>query len=112
MKGTDLDGVLLGLEFLRDVKLGRGPKLSGKAVVIGGGNVAIDVAMTARRQGAEEVELVCLESRDQMPAYEWEIQDAVEEGIVLNPSLGTPADRGLRRQGNRPEAPAVCQRVR
>ncbi|MFH1923826.1 MAG: FAD-dependent oxidoreductase, partial [Planctomycetota bacterium] len=88
MKGTDLDGVLEGLDFLRDVKLGRGPKLQGKTVVIGGGNVAVDVAMTARRQGAEQVEIVCLESRDEMPAYEWEIEDAVEEGITINPSWG------------------------
>jgi heterodisulfide reductase subunit A-like polyferredoxin len=88
MKGTDLEGVLLGLDFLRDVKLGRSPKLHGKVVVIGGGNVAIDVAMTARRQGAETVEVVSLERRDQMPAHEWEIQDALEEGITLNPAWG------------------------
>jgi len=88
MKGTDLEGVLLGLDFLRDVKLGQGPKLDGKVVVIGGGNVAIDVAMTARRQGAGEVEVVSLERREEMPAYEWEIADAVEEGIRLNPAWG------------------------
>jgi len=88
MQGTNLDGVLLGLDFLRDVNLGRGQKLAGKVLVIGGGNVAIDVAMTARRQGAEQVEIVCLESRDEMPAHEWEIQDAVDEGIKLNPSWG------------------------
>jgi len=88
MKGTHLDGVLLGLDFLRDVKLGQAPQLSGKVVVIGGGNVAIDVAMTARRQGADTVEIVCLESREEMPAYEWEIEDAVEEGIRLNPAWG------------------------
>ena len=88
MKGTDLDGVLLGLDFLREVKLGRGPKLHGKVVVIGGGNVAIDVAMTARRQGAEQVEIVCLERREEMPAHEWEIQDAVDEAVRLNPGWG------------------------
>jgi heterodisulfide reductase subunit A-like polyferredoxin len=88
MKGTDLDGVLLGLDFLRDVKLGRGPRLGGKVVVIGGGNVAIDVAMTARRQGADQVEIVCLEGREEMPAHEWEIADAVEEGVRLNPAWG------------------------
>jgi len=88
MQGTDLDGVLLGLDFLRDVKLGQGPQLDGKVVVIGGGNVAIDVAMTARRQGADKVEIVCLESREEMPAHEWEIQDAVDEGIAVNPSWG------------------------
>ena len=88
MRGTGLDGVLLGLDFLADVKRGRGPKLHGKVVVIGGGNVAIDVAMTARRQGAQQVEIVCLESREQMPAHEWEILDALEEGITLNPAWG------------------------
>jgi heterodisulfide reductase subunit A-like polyferredoxin len=88
MKGADLEGVLLGLDFLRDVKFGRGVKLHGKTVVIGGGNVAIDVAMTAKRQGADQVEIVCLESREEMPAFEWEIRDALEEGITLNPSWG------------------------
>jgi len=88
MRGTDLEGVVLGLDFLRDVKLGRGPRLSGKVVVIGGGNVAIDAAMTARRQGAAEVELVCLESRQEMPAHEWEIADAEEEGVRINPAWG------------------------
>jgi len=88
MQGASLEGVLLGLDFLRDVKLGRGPRLAGKVVVIGGGNVAIDVAMTARRQGAEQVEVVCLERREEMPAYAWEIQDALEEGIVLSPGWG------------------------
>lgn len=88
MKGTDLGRVLLGLDFLRDVKLGQGQKLDGKVVVIGGGNVAMDVAMTARRQGADSVEITCLESREEMPAHEWEIADAVEEGIELNPSWG------------------------
>jgi len=88
MKGTDQDRVLLGLDFLRDVKLGQDPKLNGKVVVIGGGNVAIDVAMTAKRQGADSVEITCLESREEMPAHEWEILDALEEGITLNPSWG------------------------
>jgi heterodisulfide reductase subunit A-like polyferredoxin len=88
MKGTDLDGVLLGLDFLRDVKLGRDPKLSGKVVVIGGGNVAIDVAMTARRQGADQVEIVCLERREEMPAHAWEIADAADEGVSINPAWG------------------------
>ena len=88
MLGTNLYGVTLGLDFLRDVNLGLDPKLSGKVVVIGGGNVAIDVAMTARRQGAEQIEIVCLESRAEMPAHEWEVQDALDEAITLNPSWG------------------------
>ncbi len=88
MQGTDLDGVLLGLDFLRDVNLGKNPRLGGRVVVIGGGNVAIDVAMTARRQGAEQVEIVCLEKREEMPAYEWEIEDALNEGITINAAWG------------------------
>ncbi len=88
MKGAELDGVLSGLDFLRDVKLGRDPRLSDRVVVIGGGNVAIDVAMTARRQGAEQVELVCLEGRDEMPAHDWEIQDARDEGVTIHTAWG------------------------
>lgn len=88
LAGRDLEGVLLGLDFLRDVKLGRGPRLQGKVVVIGGGNVAIDVAMTARRQGAQHVEIVCLERREEMPAHAWEIEDALEESITINPAWG------------------------
>ena len=81
IRGTDLDGVMLGLDFLRDVKLTKGPRLAGKVVVIGGGNVAIDVAMTARRQGADDMEIVSLESREEMPAHEWEIQDALDSPL-------------------------------
>jgi heterodisulfide reductase subunit A-like polyferredoxin len=86
--GADLDGVLWGLDFLRDVNLGRNTRVGKKVVVIGGGNVAVDVAMTAKRQGAEQVQVVSLECREDMPAHEWEIQDAVDEGIELNPSWG------------------------
>jgi heterodisulfide reductase subunit A2 len=88
LKGVELEGVHLGVDFLRDVSKGTGPALSGKVVVIGGGNVAIDVAMTAKRQGAGEVEIISLECREEMPAHEWEIQDAVDEGIKLNPAWG------------------------
>ncbi|MCK5586886.1 FAD-dependent oxidoreductase, partial [Candidatus Bipolaricaulota bacterium] len=86
--GTNLSGVSLGVDFLRDVKLDRGAVLSGRVVVIGGGNVAMDAALTARRQGAESVEIVSLESRDEMPAHEWEIEDALEEGAILTPGWG------------------------
>ncbi|MDY6967872.1 MAG: FAD-dependent oxidoreductase [Spirochaetota bacterium] len=87
-KGSDLDGVKLGLDFLKDVNLGNDTKIGKKTIVIGGGNVAIDVAMTAIRQGAEKVDIVSLECREEMPAHEWEIQDALDEGIRLNPSWG------------------------
>ncbi len=88
IEGTELGGVLWGLDFLNDVKFGRGVKVKNKVLVIGGGNVAIDVARTALRLGAKGVQLACLESREEMPAHEWEIQEAVEEGVVLNVSWG------------------------
>ena len=88
LDGKELENVLYGMDFLGDVTDGTGPLLTGKCVVIGGGNVAIDVAMTAKRQGASEVEIVSLESREEMPAHEWEVQDAVDEGILLNNSWG------------------------
>ncbi len=86
--GSDLDGVLWGIEFLTEVSKGRAPKIGKKVVVIGGGNVAIDVAMTAKRQGAEKVYIASLECREEMPAHEWEIRDAIDEGIEIHPSWG------------------------
>lgn len=83
-----LDGLYYGLEFLNEAKRRAGLSLEGKVLVIGGGNVAIDVARTALRVGAEDVQIFCLEPRDEMPAWEKEVQEAVEEGIVINPSWG------------------------
>jgi len=83
-----LEGLAYGLAFLTDVRMGRPVDLKGKAVVVGGGNVAIDVARTALRTGAEDVQIFCLESRQEMPAWEKEIEEAVEEGIVINTSWG------------------------
>ncbi|MBS1253702.1 MAG: NADPH-Fe(3+) oxidoreductase subunit beta [Anaerolineales bacterium] len=61
-----------------------GSQIEGKRVlVLGGGNVAIDVARTAVRLGAEEVHMACLEGRHEMPSHEWEIQDALDEGIAI-----------------------------
>jgi NADH-quinone oxidoreductase subunit F len=77
-----------GLAFLTDVRMGRPMELKGKAVVVGGGNVAIDVARTALRTGAGDVQIFCLESRQEMPAWEKEIEEALEEGIVINASWG------------------------
>lgn len=86
--GEDADGVVSGIDFVRDVNLGRDVKLSGKTVVVGGGNVAVDVARTASRVGAESVAMFCLESRDIMPAADDEVKEAEEEGIVINNSWG------------------------
>jgi heterodisulfide reductase subunit A2 len=88
VEGEALPGVLKGVDFLRQSALGEPVSVSDKVIVIGGGNVAIDVALTALRKGAEDVTLVCLEKREEMPAWEYEIEDAIEEGVRIINSLG------------------------
>jgi formate dehydrogenase beta subunit len=128
LPGHELDGVVKGIDFLLNVNLGYRFSIGKQVVVIGGGNVAIDVARTAMREqyksaadakesgalpeqltqsemdvamkefmdvsraalrmGARNVQLVCLESREEMPASEEEIHEGVEEGIHIQPSLG------------------------
>ena len=108
--GANLEGVVINTRFLRDVRLGKyesgaeneAPDLGEKVLVLGGGNVALDCARTAIRLG-KEVHLACLESRSQMPAHDWEIEAAIEEGVHVHPSqsferiLGTGDDhvRGM-----------------
>ncbi|MFQ6014692.1 MAG: FAD-dependent oxidoreductase [Anaerolineae bacterium] len=84
--GADLPGVLVNTEFLQAARLGKPMPVGKKALVLGGGNVAMDCARTAHRLGAEEVHIACLESREQMPARPLEIEEAEEEGIVIHPS--------------------------
>ncbi|MCD8020145.1 MAG: FAD-dependent oxidoreductase [Clostridiales bacterium] len=86
--GEDAEGVLSGIDFLKSVNSGNTVDVTGKTVVIGGGNVAIDVARTALRTGSDEVSLFCLEPRDNMPASEEEILKAIEEKINVNPGWG------------------------
>ena len=126
--GNDLDGVVKGIDFLLNVNLGYRFSIGKKVVVIGGGNVAIDVARSALRQqqkltlealstsllpdslnesemsvamkelmdvsraalrmGAREVHLVCLESREEMPAFGEEVEEGLQEGLKIHPSLG------------------------
>lgn len=88
IEGEDGEGVATGVDFLRDVNLGREVKLEGNVVVIGGGNVAIDVARTATRVGASKVDMFCLESREEMPALDEEVDEAMSEDIVINNSWG------------------------
>lgn len=88
LEGTDLDGVSWGVDFLRDVQEGKDVSIQERFLVIGGGNVAVDVALTALRLGAKEVTMASLEDRDEMPAHEWEIEQALEEEIKLMPSWG------------------------
>jgi formate dehydrogenase (NADP+) beta subunit len=126
--GHELDGVVKGVDFLLNVNLGYRFTIGRQVVVIGGGNVAIDVARSALREqqrttrealasvllpdslpenemsvamkelmdvsraalrmGARRVHLVCLESREEMPAFEEEIEEGKEEGLEIHPSLG------------------------
>ena len=87
--GEDAKGVMSGIEFLNKVnKDEEHMKLSGKTVVIGGGNVAMDVARTALRAGSDDVSMYCLESRDEMPAAKDEIKEALEENISINNGWG------------------------
>jgi len=88
LPGADARGVAWGLDFLVDAAAGNAAPVAGKVVVIGGGDVAVDVALTALRLGAERVTMACLESRAEMPAHEWEIAEALEEGVVIQPSWG------------------------
>ena len=88
VEGEDAQGVISGVEFLRNVNLGNKADLTGNVVVVGGGNVAIDVARTATRQGAASVNLFCLESRAEMPALDDEIEEAQNDAVVFNNSWG------------------------
>ncbi|MEG1524898.1 MAG: FAD-dependent oxidoreductase [Clostridia bacterium] len=88
IEGEDAVGVVSGVEFLRNVNLGRHADLEGKTIVIGGGNVAVDVARTASRKGASSVEMYCLESREIMPAAADEVEETLSEGIVINNGWG------------------------
>jgi NADPH-dependent glutamate synthase beta subunit-like oxidoreductase len=86
--GEDSEGVVSGIDFLRDVAFERMPKLSGNVIVVGGGNVAVDVARTAIRYGADKVTMLCLESCDEMPAADDEVLEAEEESIVVECGWG------------------------
>jgi len=86
--GEDAEGVMSGVDFLRNVNLGEKVKLSGNVVIIGGGNVAIDVARTATRTGAGCTSMYCLESEDEMPALPEELEEAYGEGIAINNGWG------------------------
>ena len=88
ISGEDADGVLTGVDFLKMVNTDENAKLSGRTVVIGGGNVAVDVARSAVRAGSSEVSMFCLENRDIMPAAADEVEEAEEENITINNSWG------------------------
>jgi formate dehydrogenase beta subunit len=110
LPGSDLDGVINGIDFLINANLGYRVELSERVIVIGGGNVAIDVARSAIREqnpmetddgsatidaaraalrlGAKEVHIVCLESWTEMPAHRYEVDEAKAEGVIFHTSKG------------------------
>ncbi|NLI12617.1 FAD-dependent oxidoreductase [Pelotomaculum propionicicum] len=81
-------GVMKALTFLHEANTGGKPAIGSSVIVIGGGDVAMDVARTAVRLGAGAVTVVCLEFRDIMPAHSWEIEEALAEGVSLIPGYG------------------------
>ncbi len=89
-KGDDLAGVYTGIDFLKAVNLDKVPEIGKKAAVIGGGNVAIDIARTAARLGAETT-VIYRRGRDEMPADKDEIAEAEEEGVRFM-FLAAPAE--------------------
>jgi NADPH-dependent glutamate synthase beta subunit-like oxidoreductase len=88
LQGSDLNDVHWGVEFLASVAKGGDVPVKERVAVIGGGNVAVDVALTAIRLGARKVTLACLESQDEIPANPWEIEQAREEGVKILFSWG------------------------
>ncbi|MFH1882580.1 MAG: FAD-dependent oxidoreductase [Planctomycetota bacterium] len=89
MDGEDSENVESGIDFLRNVRLGNKTSVKENVIVIGGGNVAMDCARTALRLGSKNVSIVCLEGRDKMPAYPWEIEWAEEEGVAVKAAKAT-----------------------
>ena len=91
--GETLPGTYTALDFLAKANCG-GMKVSGKVVVVGGGNVAIDAARVAKRSGASEVTMLSLETEDIMPASPQERAEAREDGVVINPGWGPKVVQG------------------
>ncbi len=88
LEGIDSKNVLWGVDFLGAVAEGKSVSIMDDVLVVGGGNVAIDAALTALRLGAKKVTLACLESREEMPANPWEVEMALEEGVEMLYSWG------------------------
>lgn len=95
--GADLDGVCDALTFLRAAKKADEFRINGNAVIIGGGDTAVDAARVAVRSGARKVTVVCLEDRGEMPAQSRNLARAEAEGVSIHPGL---APQGLRSQSS------------
>ncbi len=85
VKGEDAEGVVQGIDFLRTYNIRGSVSVGEKIVVVGGGNAAVDAARTAVRLGARDVTILYRRNREQMPAYEEEIEEALLEGVKLLP---------------------------
>jgi NADPH-dependent glutamate synthase beta subunit-like oxidoreductase/NAD-dependent dihydropyrimidine dehydrogenase PreA subunit len=89
LEGEDASEVISGVDFLRTVNLEQPTEVKGKVVVIGGGNVAIDVARSSvRLKNVEQTDIFCLEARNIMPAHIEEVEEALEENVNINNSWG------------------------
>lgn len=88
VEGENAEGVMTAVEFLRSVAEDKSYRVSGRTVVLGGGNVAIDVARTSIRCGSDDVRMFCLESREIMPASDEEVFEAEEEGVEIGCGWG------------------------
>ena len=84
VKNEDADGVFEGVKFLRDAALGNEVPNKGRAIVVGGGNVAVDVARTGLRIGFDEVNLLYRRTRRDLPASSWEVDAAEHEGVKFH----------------------------
>jgi len=94
--GENLPGVCQGLDLLRQVREEQTPRIGRSVLIIGGGNTAVDAALTCRKLGAQEVNIICLEERGEMPAFPAEIEEALEEGVRIQDGLGPAAYRPER----------------
>lgn len=90
-KGEELSGVMGGIEFLRKIALGEPSGIGKSVAVVGGGNTAMDACRTAVRAGAENVYVIYRRTRDEMPAEDIEIEEAMEEGVTFK-FLTNPAE--------------------
>ncbi|MFQ5965896.1 MAG: FAD-dependent oxidoreductase [Candidatus Scalinduaceae bacterium] len=88
IEGTDLDGVLDAITFLKGANCDGNAKVRNKVLVIGGGAVAMDCARSALRLGPKEVHIACLESREEMPTTDYEIEETLQEKAILHTSVG------------------------
>ena len=88
IEGDQAENVIAGVDFLRETAVEPPKKSLGRTIVIGGGNVAIDVARSALRLDQEGVTMFCLEEREAMPALQDEVHEALEEGVVIKNGYG------------------------